>query len=109
MRPIKHLFSIIVLMAACKSSKEYYQPSEILPIAHFQDSTGNNVVYSIPLETLFYSSGCDISFNNDSSEAKLWFIKQKINTPFRGGIKSKIYDQKGSLSYVIVIPGKTRK
>jgi hypothetical protein len=104
----KNLFYLgfILVFCGCGNMNEYYSANEIILKNHYKDPAGNCIIYSIPLETLYYSSGYDISYNNDSSEATLGFIRQRINTRFSGSLKSEFIRQNDQLNYLIRLPRK---
>lgn len=68
------------------------------------------MIYSVPLETLYYSSGCMAEYSKDSSEVILRFIRQRVNTAFSGNLKSEfLRDSNNAPVYKMNLPSKLER
>lgn len=72
------LVASIILMGC--STMKYYPTVKIT----LQEITKNNsvlsVYYSVPLETMYYSSGIDFVYNKDCNQVVIKVVRQRINT-----------------------------
>jgi hypothetical protein len=91
------------------TSKKYYPLSSVTVEKTEMDTGYPIIIYRTPLETLFYSSGCDASYASDSSEVRLKFIRQSINTPFDGNLKSEMGNINHRLIYKLTLTAKVKK
>lgn len=100
---------IIALCGSCNSDS-YYSSNQVIIKNHSIENGEHFVTYSVPLETLYYSSGCDVKYNADSTEIILRFIRQKINTKFSGNLESNIVrDSENNINHIIKFPDKAKK
>ncbi len=107
------LFSLIFIglldiTTGCMS-KKYYPLSSVTVEKTEMDGGYPILIYRIPLETLYYSSGCDASYASDSSEVRLKFIRQSINTPFDCNLKSDMGYINLRQIYKLTLPAKVTK
>lgn len=105
------LVASIILMG-CSTMK--YYPTEKITL---QEITKNNsvlsVYYSVPLETMYYSSGIDFVYNKDCNQVVIKVVRQRINTNpkvmlqsvlFRDVVDSTKLKEFGINSYMVEIP-----
>jgi hypothetical protein len=102
------LFSLLLNTAGCATDK-YYAADQIIVEKYYGAAAGMALVYRAPMETLYYSSGCDAAYNGDSSEVHLKFIHQRINTEFEGNLKSRMTYSNNQLNYTLSLPSKVKQ
>ena len=80
------LFSILIV--SCTSDNKYYEKSNVDILNVSISNRTIDIYYSVPLETMYYSSGVDYVFNDKSGKIDLSFVKQKIGTEGNSQIES---------------------
>ena len=100
----------LIMFSMCNAKNDYYRSNQVIIIKQMMENSEYQIVYSVPLETMYYSSGCDAIYSKDSTEITLHFIRQRINTAFSGNLKSDlIRDKNGRIVYIIKFPDKIKK
>lgn len=87
--------SIIATLTGC--GNEYYEQGQIKIVDVRSGHTNVFVVYREPLESMYFSSGVDIGYNNDSSIATVRFVRHRIRTKISAEIESKRVEESSYL------------
>lgn len=103
---MKNFFMTTIFLTSilgCK--KNSYYNSDLINILSISIEKDFKLIeYTVPLETLFFSSGCEAAYSQDSTKVTLKFIRQKINTPFYGNLKSNLIHNDIKISYILRLP-----
>lgn len=114
MLKIKKILVFSFLFVCCNSTNSYYKNSQVnLLFIDNSESKFILVYYSIPLESIYYSSGIDFFYNYNCNQIEIKVVRQKINTKVDVMLKSSLLkntedslkmNQFGLFSYVVKIP-----
>ena len=84
--------------------REYYLSDQIKILTTNKNDNSTLIEYTVPLETLYFSSGCVTLYNRDTTKVTLRFIRQKNNSKFYGDLKSELVSDKNKIYYLIQLP-----
>ena len=106
------LITIIFSFLSFGCSNKYYKKEQVklLKLENTKDSI--ILYYTVPLETIYYSSGIDLYENKITNQNKIRFVRQKINSKIKVNFKSELITNKNILSslsfkfyvYKIIVP-----
>lgn len=86
------VFSIIIIIA-CNNQNDYYNKNNIRLLDIHTENDTIKIYYRVPLETLYYPSGIDYSYNLKNNHIDIGFVRQKIKTKVMVMIESKLVNQ----------------
>jgi hypothetical protein len=107
---IKIFFAICFIFMSC--NRVNYYPVDQIEIKQVQKTDGGIlIIYSVFMETMYSSSGADVTYNLDSSNAKVYFVKQRIETHTSPALESHYVEPEDSLRHdvFIVLPKKVKR
>ena len=74
------LLTTSLILLSCNPTNNYYPKEEIKLLEYCVSDNLISILYRAPLESMYYSSGIDYSYNEKCNQIELKFVRERIKS-----------------------------